>query len=62
MNKEEYISYVAGGLLGDLFTQLSVIKENYIQQQKKVYYILLILEKVSEIHYWMFIKILIVLL
>jgi hypothetical protein len=32
---EEYISYISGGLFGDFFHQLSVIKEKYIQTGKK---------------------------
>lgn len=35
MDSKEYIIYVAGGLLGDFFLQLSVIKENYIKYNKK---------------------------
>jgi len=35
MNNEEYIIYISGGLLGDFFSQLSVIKENYIKYNKK---------------------------
>jgi hypothetical protein len=31
----EHIVYIAGGLLGDFFSQLSVIKENYIKHNKK---------------------------
>lgn len=30
-----YIVYIAGGFLGDYFSQLSVIKENYIKYNKK---------------------------
>ena len=33
--EEEYISYIAGGLFGDFFHQLSVIKEKYMQTGKK---------------------------
>ena len=32
---EECISYIAGGLFGDFFNQLSVIKENYISTGKR---------------------------
>jgi hypothetical protein len=32
---EEYISYIAGGLFGDFFNQLSVIKEKYMSTRKK---------------------------
>jgi hypothetical protein len=32
---ENYITYIAGGLFGDFFNQLSVIKEKYLQTGKK---------------------------
>lgn len=35
MDNEEYIIYIASGMLGDFFSQLSVIKENYIKYNKK---------------------------
>lgn len=35
MSNNDYIIYIAGGYLGDFFSQLSVIKENYIKYSKK---------------------------
>lgn len=35
MDRNNYIVYIAGGLLGDFFSQLSVIKEKYIKYNKK---------------------------